>query len=138
MATDYVTSPVTNLGKIIYGIGIGALTVIIRNFGVYPEGVSFAILSYECCYSIFRPIKTKNFSEQELRNENIIKSGLTCFYNSNYWNFTSCMGLLFYKSKIEEQKFLSIKNAIEEIFTNQTEFNEIPEYKIKLLRIIST
>jgi len=61
MATDYVTSPVTNLGKIIYGIGIGALTVIIRNFGVYPEGVSFAISIYECCYSIFRPIKPRIF-----------------------------------------------------------------------------
>lgn len=44
MATDYVTSPMTSLGMIIYGIGIGLLTVIIRNFGAYPEGVSFAIV----------------------------------------------------------------------------------------------
>ncbi|MBE6700584.1 MAG: RnfABCDGE type electron transport complex subunit D [Ruminococcaceae bacterium] len=44
MATDYVTSPVTPLGRIIYGIGCGALTVFIRFFGGYPEGVSFAIL----------------------------------------------------------------------------------------------
>ncbi|MBQ8551687.1 MAG: RnfABCDGE type electron transport complex subunit D [Clostridia bacterium] len=44
MATDYVTSPITTKGRIIYGIGCGALTVFIRYFGGYPEGVSFAIL----------------------------------------------------------------------------------------------
>ena len=44
MATDYVTSPMTPCGQIIYGIGIGAITVIIRTFGAYPEGMSFAIL----------------------------------------------------------------------------------------------
>ena len=44
MATDYVTSPMTVKGMVIYGIGIGVLTVLIRYFGSYPEGVSFAIL----------------------------------------------------------------------------------------------
>ena len=44
MATDYVTSPVTKKGRIIYGIGCGLITVFIRYFGGYPEGVSFAIL----------------------------------------------------------------------------------------------
>ena len=44
MATDYVTSPVTKWGKIVFGIGCGALTVLIRTFGGYPEGVSFSIL----------------------------------------------------------------------------------------------
>ena len=44
MATDYVTSPVTPKGRIIYGIGCGFLTVFIRIFGGYPEGVSFAIV----------------------------------------------------------------------------------------------
>jgi len=44
MATDYVTSPMTHKGMIIYGIGIGIITVLIRTFGAYPEGVSFAIL----------------------------------------------------------------------------------------------
>ena len=44
MATDYVTSPMAVKGMIIYGIGIGVLTVLIRYFGSYPEGVSFAIL----------------------------------------------------------------------------------------------
>lgn len=44
MATDYVTSPMTPKGMIIFGIGIGILTVIIRVFGNYPEGMSFAIL----------------------------------------------------------------------------------------------
>ena len=44
MATDYTTSPCTPIGQIIYGVGCGALTVLIRYFGGYPEGVSFAIL----------------------------------------------------------------------------------------------
>ena len=44
MATDYVTSPATAAGKIVFGLGAGVLTVLIRYFGVYPEGVSFAIL----------------------------------------------------------------------------------------------
>jgi len=44
MATDYVTSPMTHKGMIIYGIGIGVITVLIRTWGAYPEGVSFAVL----------------------------------------------------------------------------------------------
>ncbi len=44
MATDYVTSPMTITGMLIYGISIGILTVLIRVFGAYPEGISFAIL----------------------------------------------------------------------------------------------
>ena len=48
MATDYVTSPMSNLGGIIYGVGIGLITMLIRYFGAYPEGVSFAILIMNC------------------------------------------------------------------------------------------
>ncbi len=44
MATDYTTSPVTSWGRIIYGVGCGALTMLIRYLGAYPEGVSFAIM----------------------------------------------------------------------------------------------
>ena len=44
MATDYVTSPATAWGKIIFGLGAGLLTFLIRYYGIYPEGVSFAIL----------------------------------------------------------------------------------------------
>lgn len=44
MATDYVTSPMTTKGMVIYGIGIGVLTMVIRLWGAYPEGMSFAIL----------------------------------------------------------------------------------------------
>ena len=49
MATDYCTSPVTPNGQIIFGVGCGLLTVLIRYFGGYPEGVSFAILIMNCC-----------------------------------------------------------------------------------------
>jgi Na+-translocating ferredoxin:NAD+ oxidoreductase subunit D len=44
MATDYVTSPINPAGKIVFGIGCGVVTVVIRLFGAYPEGVAFAIL----------------------------------------------------------------------------------------------
>ena len=44
MATDYVTSPTTAAGKLIFGLGAGVLTFLIRRYGIYPEGVSFAIL----------------------------------------------------------------------------------------------
>ena len=44
MATDYVTSPVTKVGRLIFGFGCGLLVVMIRYFGSYPEGVSFSIL----------------------------------------------------------------------------------------------
>ncbi|MCR4825030.1 MAG: RnfABCDGE type electron transport complex subunit D [Bacteroidales bacterium] len=48
MATDYVTSPMSDLGGIIYGIGIGIIVMMIRYFGSYPEGMSFAILLMNC------------------------------------------------------------------------------------------
>ncbi len=44
MATDYTTSPVTPMGRVIYGVGCGLITVLIRYFGTYPEGTSFGIM----------------------------------------------------------------------------------------------
>ncbi|MGI6028294.1 MAG: RnfABCDGE type electron transport complex subunit D [Candidatus Heteroscillospira sp.] len=49
MATDYATSPITPKGQIVYGIGCGCLTVLIRYFGGYVEGVSYAILIMNVC-----------------------------------------------------------------------------------------
>ncbi len=49
MATDYVTTPVTKWGQVLFGIGCGVITVVIRYFGGYPEGVSFAILIMNAC-----------------------------------------------------------------------------------------
>ncbi len=48
MATDYVTSPMSTLGGVVYGIGIGLIVMMIRYFGSYPEGMSFAILIMNC------------------------------------------------------------------------------------------
>ena len=64
MATDYVTSPMTPKGQVIYGVAIGFLTVVIRTFGAYPEGMSFAIL----IMNAFTPLintycKPKRFGE---------------------------------------------------------------------------
>jgi electron transport complex protein RnfD len=44
MATDYVTTPTTPLGQLIFGLGCGCITCLIRFWGSYPEGVSFSIL----------------------------------------------------------------------------------------------
>ena len=44
MATDYTTSPITKTGKIIYAVGCGGLTVLLRTFGEYPEAVTYSIL----------------------------------------------------------------------------------------------
>ena len=49
MATDYASSPVTLKGQLLYGVGCGVLTVLIRKFGSYPEGVTYAILIMNLC-----------------------------------------------------------------------------------------
>lgn len=65
MATDYVTSPMSNKGMIVFGIGIGLLTVIIRTFGAYPEGISFAILIMNAFVPLIdKYIKPKRFGEK--------------------------------------------------------------------------
>ena len=64
MATDYVTSPMTPKGQIIYGICIGLLTVVIRNWGAYPEGMSFAILIMNAFTPLINNyVKPKRFGE---------------------------------------------------------------------------
>lgn len=64
MATDYVTSPMTARGQLLYGIGIGVLTIVIRNWGSYPEGMSFAILVMNAFTPLINTyIKPKRFGE---------------------------------------------------------------------------
>lgn len=65
MATDLVTSPMTKSGMIIYAIGIGMITVIIRVFGAYPEGVSFAIL----IMNAFVPLINRSFKPRRFGKE---------------------------------------------------------------------
>lgn len=65
MATDYVSSPMSSKGMLLYGTGIGVLTVLIRVFGAYPEGVSFAILIMNGFTPLInRYIKPKRFGEK--------------------------------------------------------------------------
>ena len=65
MATDYVTSPMTRMGMIIYGVGIGLITILIRRFGAYPEGVQFAILIMNAFTPLINMyIKPKRFGEE--------------------------------------------------------------------------
>ena len=64
MATDYVTSPMSHKGMLIYGVCIGLLTVIIRLFGAYPEGMSFAILIMNAFTPLINTyVKPKRFGE---------------------------------------------------------------------------
>ena len=62
MATDMVTSPMTRKGQLIFGAGVGALTIIIREWGAYPEGVSFAILLMNATVPLLNKLKPKRFA----------------------------------------------------------------------------
>ena len=64
MATDMVTSPMSKWGQVVFGIGCGLLTIIIRNWGSYPEGVSFAILLMNACVPLInKGFKPKRFAK---------------------------------------------------------------------------
>ncbi len=58
MATDYVTSPVSKVGQVIFGIGCGVITIAIRYFGGYNEGISYAILVMNACVALLDKIGT--------------------------------------------------------------------------------
>ena len=61
MATDYVTSPMSNWGGVVFGVGIGVIVMMIRYFGSYPEGMSFAILIMNC----FVPLINRAFHQKK-------------------------------------------------------------------------
>ena len=66
MATDYVTSPMSPLGQLVYGVGIGIITIVIRVFGSYPEGMSFAILIMNAATPLINMyIHPKRFGENK-------------------------------------------------------------------------
>ncbi|MBE6229564.1 MAG: RnfABCDGE type electron transport complex subunit D [Bacteroidales bacterium] len=65
MATDYVTSPMSEKGMIIFGAGIGIITILIREFGAYPEGISFAILIMNATVPLINMyVKPKRFAKE--------------------------------------------------------------------------
>lgn len=65
MATDYVTSPMSNKGMVIFGVGIGVITILIREFGAYPEGISFAILIMNATVPLINMyVKPKRFAKE--------------------------------------------------------------------------
>ena len=70
MATDYVTSPVTKKGQLIFGLGCGLLTVFIRRFGSFPEGVCYSILLMNCTvWIIDRAVKPQRFGTDKAKKE---------------------------------------------------------------------
>ena len=76
MATDYATSPVSLPGQLLYGAGCGALTVLIRYFGSYPEGVTYAILIMNICtWAIDKAFRRRQFgvSKEDIAAEKAAK-----------------------------------------------------------------
>ena len=69
MATDYVTSPLLPMGKVIFGIGCGLITMIIRLWGQYPEGVSFSILIMNCLTPLIEDFCQKRLYGGAKKNE---------------------------------------------------------------------
>lgn len=68
MATDYVTSPMSRKGMLVYGIMIGIITIVIRRWGAYPEGMSFAILLMNSFVPLInRYIKPRKFGERRAK-----------------------------------------------------------------------
>ncbi len=66
MATDYTTSPMTHKGMVIYGVGIALITMFIRLWGAYPEGMSFAILIMNSCVPLINKyVKPRRFGTQK-------------------------------------------------------------------------
>ncbi len=66
MATDYATSPMNHKGMLIYGVGIGVITMLIRLWGAYPEGMSFAILIMNSCVPLINKyVKQRRFGVQK-------------------------------------------------------------------------
>ena len=62
MATDYVTSPALPAAQLVYGLGCGVLTVIFRYFGLFPEGVTYAILIMNACaWALDKAVPVKRF-----------------------------------------------------------------------------
>jgi len=77
MATDYSSSPLTHLGKVIYGLGLGLITVLIRAYGPFPEGVSFAIVLMNLVVPpIEKATRIKPFGSQKKMARDIIKPAL--------------------------------------------------------------
>ena len=76
MATDYVTSPMSHKGMLIYGVCIGLLTVVIRLFGAYPEGMSFAILIMNAFTPLINEEEMKKL-ESSLKNMLLVLTGVT-------------------------------------------------------------
>ena len=78
MATDYATGPVTRKGRVLYGFGIGALTVLIRYFGGYPEGISYAILIMNLCsWAIDKAFHRRQFgvTAEDIKAEKAAREG---------------------------------------------------------------
>ncbi|MDR2942612.1 MAG: RnfABCDGE type electron transport complex subunit D [Treponema sp.] len=69
MVTDYVTSPVTNKGKMIFGAGVGLIAMLIRRFGIYPEGVCFAILIMNAAVPFLNKLLPKKYGHVQKKKE---------------------------------------------------------------------
>ena len=69
MATDYVTSPITKWGRVVFGIGCGLITFLIRKFGGYPEGVMFSILFMNCIHPFLNNLRSRMYGYGKAKKE---------------------------------------------------------------------
>lgn len=69
MATDYVTSPITSWGRVVFGIGCGLITFLIRKFGGYPEGVMFSILFMNCIHPFLNNLRSRMYGYGKAKKE---------------------------------------------------------------------
>jgi electron transport complex protein RnfD len=73
MATDYVTSPVTGKGKVVFGIGAGLITMLIRKWGTYPEGVMFSILIMNAVTPFLNKLLVKKYGSSPKKKQGAAK-----------------------------------------------------------------
>jgi electron transport complex protein RnfD len=73
MATDYVTSPVTGKGKVVFGIGAGLITMLIRKWGTYPEGVMFSILIMNAVTPFLNKLIAKKYGSTKKKKQGAAK-----------------------------------------------------------------
>ncbi len=111
MATDMVSSPVTKDARVIYGIGCGILTVIIREYTIYPEGITFAILLMNGASYLFDSLlEGPRFGQVELRKKSLFRLGSiilasVIFLTISYSSFMLSESLLEEEVKEEEIQY---------------------------------
>ena len=112
MASDMVTSPVTHDARLIYGLGCGIFTVLIRHFTVYPEGVTFAILLMNgAAYFLDTVLEGPRFGQMEKRKQQLKTLGSLLLIIIVFLGMTGGVSYLVNNYLIEEQPFAGVDGS---------------------------